>query len=145
MSLQRDILRQILDLVKHLDLQNNQKCKLSPLQLRTLTYVQEKECTKPTEIANEFNITPATVTAQIDKLVEKGWLKRCTCDNDRRAINITLTQKSKKELEAIIESTVSKYNWIFEALTDKEQKQLLNLFIKIHEYAHNKKKGVKNE
>lgn len=145
MSLQRDILRQILDVVKHLDLNNNKTHQLSPFQIRTLTYIQERECTKPTDIAKEFNITPATVTAQIDKLVKQGWLKRCICDSDRRAINITLTQKSKNELKLIIESTISKYSWIFKALTVKEQKELLNLFIKIHKYAHMRKTGGRNE
>lgn len=145
MQIQREILRQALDLVKHLDLNSSGECNLSPLQLRTLTFVEEKECVKPTEIANEFNITPATVTAQIDKLVKKGWLERCTCKDDRRVVNISLTEKSKKELQPIVETTVLKYKWIFEALTKDEQKKLLDIFIKIHEYAHIKKKGVKHE
>lgn len=145
MSLNRKILRQALDLVKHLDLNSSNGCSLSPLQLRTLTYVEERECVKPTEIANEFNITPATVTAQIDKLVKKGWLKRCTCKDDRRVVNISLTKKAKKELQPIIDSTVLKYDWIFNALTKDEQKKLLDIFIKIHEYAHSNKKGVKHE
>ena len=63
-----------MDLVKHLDLKMDSECKLSPLQLRTLSYVKEYECVKPTDLAKEFNITPATVTAQIDKLVKRRWL-----------------------------------------------------------------------
>ena len=137
MSLQRDILRQAMDLVKHLDLKMDSECKLSPLQLRTLSYVKEYECVKPTDLAKEFNITPATVTAQIDKLVKRGWLKRDGCKDDRRVVNISLTQRSKNELESVIEKTVDRYNWIFEVLSIEEQKQLLNLFNKIHENAHN--------
>ena len=144
MLLQREILRQAIDLVKHLDLKIDSECKLSPLQLRTLSYVKEFECVKPTDLAKEFNITPATVTAQIDKLVKKGWLKRDGCKDDRRVINISLTQKAKKELEPVIEKTVEKYNWIFEILTKEEQKQLLNIFTKVHENAHNMK-GVNHE
>ena len=144
MSLQREILRQAIDLVKHLDLKIDGECNLSPLQLRTLSYVKEFECVKPTDLAKEFNITPATVTAQIDKLVKKGWLKRDGCKDDRRVINISLTPKAKDELEPVIKKTVEKYDWIFEILTENEQKQLLNIFIKVHENAHDMK-GVKNE
>ena len=139
MSTRREILKQSIDLVKHLNLRTDEECNLSPLQLRTLSYVQKGECVKPTEIAKEFNITPATVTAQIDKLVKKGWIKRASCKDDRRVVNITLTPKAQNELDGVIDKTLEKYDWIFEVLTKEEEEQLLNLFIKIHENAHSRK------
>lgn len=139
MSTRREILKQAIDLVKHLDLRTDEECHLSPLQLRTLSFVKIGECVKPTEIAKEFNITPATVTAQIDKLVKKGWIKRTSCKDDRRVVNITLTQKALKELDGVIDKTLGKYDWIFEVLTKEEEEQLLKLFIKIHENAHSRK------
>ncbi len=139
MSTRREILKQAIDLVKHLNLRADEKCNLSPIQLRTLSYVKKGECVKPTQIAKEFNITPATVTAQIDKLVKKGWINRTSCKNDRRVVNITLTPKAEKELDRAIDKTLEKYDWIFEALSKEEEQQLLNLFIKIHENAHSRK------
>jgi len=130
---------QAIDLVKHLDLRTDKECNLSPSQLRTLLYIKKGECVKPTQIAKEFNITPATVTAQIDKLVKKGWIKRTSCKNDRRVVNITLTPKAETELKEVIDKTLGKYEWIFEVLSKEEEQQLLNLFIKIHENAHSRK------
>jgi len=134
--LEKQIIQNTLDFIKNIELRSYKKGELSPLQLRTLVFIKDKGCVKSSELAKQFNVTPATITAQIDKLVSNGWLERCDDGNDRRVINITLTKMADKEVDALVDKTVKKYDWVFKSLTKEEQKQFLNLVIKINQNAH---------
>ncbi len=136
MPLEKQIIQNTLDFIKNIELRSYKKGELSPLQLRTLVFIKDKGCVKSSELAKQFNVTPATITAQIDKLVSNGWLERCDDGNDRRVINITLTKMADKEVDALVDKTVKKYDWVFKSLTKEEQKQFLNLVIKINQNAH---------
>jgi DNA-binding MarR family transcriptional regulator len=130
MTTKRLITRNILDIVKSIDFSPTEE-NLSPLQIDTLLYIQRKGCVKGTEIAKEFKVTPATITIQIDRLAKNGWVERCFDTKDKRATNITVTKKTENELENIIEEIMHRYDWIFEALTLKEQKNLLKMLEKV--------------
>ena len=139
MPLQKQIIQNTLDLIKNIELRSYRKGELSPLQIRTIVFVKDKRCVKSSDLARQFNVTPATITAQIDKLVSNGWLERCDDGDDRRVINITLTEKAKKEVDKLVDQTVKRYDWIFKSLTKEEQKIFLNLVIKINQNAHKSK------
>lgn len=136
MPLQRQLIQNTLDFIKNIEFKSHKKGELSPLQLRTLVYIKDKGCVKSSDLAKKFGVTPATITAQIDKLVGSGWLERCDDGNDRRVINITLTPKAKDEIDTMVEKTIQKYDWVFQSLTKQEQQQFLNLVIKINQNAH---------
>ena len=135
MPLEKQIIQNTLDLIKNIELRTYRKGELSPLQIRTMVFIKDKGCVKSSELARQFNVTPATITAQIDKLVNNGWLERCDDGNDRRVINITLTTKAQEEVDALVEKTIKKYNWVFQSLTKEEQEQFLSLVIKINQNA----------
>lgn len=130
MTSKRLITRDILDIVKAIDLSPTEE-NLSPLQLETLLFIKRKGCVKATEIAKEFNVTPATITVQIDRLERNGWVERCFDTFDKRTTNITCTEKCEKELEEIIEVMLNRYDWIFESLTKEELKTLQNILRKV--------------
>jgi DNA-binding MarR family transcriptional regulator len=102
------------------------------IQIRTLIYVHENKIVKPTEIAKNFRITPASVTSQIDKLVEDGWLERVRNEDDKRVIEVKLTEKGKRELPNEIEKLHQSCEWIFKSLDQQEQKKLLELVRKVN-------------
>jgi len=133
--IQKQIVQNTLDLIKNVELRSYRKGELSPLQIRTMVFIKDKGCVKSSELARQFNVTPATITAQIDKLVNNGWLERCDDGDDRRVINITLTKKAQEEVDELVEKTIKKYNWVFQSLTKEEQKQFLSLVIKINQNA----------
>lgn len=135
MPLQKQIIQNTLDFIKNIELRTYKKGELSPLQLRTLVFIRDKGCVKSSDLAKQFNVTPATITAQIDKLVANGWLERCDDGNDRRVINITLTKKSQKEVDTLVDQTIKRYDWVFNSLTKEEQQIFLNLVIKINQNA----------
>lgn len=136
MPLQKQIIQNTFDLIKNIELKSYRKGELSPLQVRTLVFIQDKGCVKSSDLAKQFNVTPATITAQIDKLVRNGWLDRCDDGNDRRVINITLTEKADKEVDKLVDQTIKRYEWIFKSLSKDEQKTFLNLVVKINQNAH---------
>jgi len=135
MEFQREIARQTIDFIRNFDINERNSIGLSPLQLRVLSFVQERVCVKATDIAQQFNITPATVTTQIDNLEKTKWLRRCSNGNDRRVVNIKLTAKAKRELDTVVKETLSNYDWLFSPLNKEEQKILLSLFKKINSNA----------
>ena len=132
MDFQRQLARQTIDFIRYIDINERNGVGLSPLQMRVLSFVQEKGCVKATDIAQQFNVTPATVTAQIDNLEGSKWLRRCSDGKDRRVVNIRLTAKAKRELDKVVKESIDKYSWLFSTLTREEQETLLNLLLKVN-------------
>ena len=106
--------------------------ELTMIQLRTVIFVERKGIVKPTEIAKKFSITPASVTSQIDKLVEQGWLERKYNQDDKRVIEVVLTQKGKSRLAEMKKELVDNCNWIFKTLDKQEQETLFDLVSRLN-------------
>lgn len=78
-------------------------------QFSTLQYIlNHKKCTS-TEIANAFGIGKSAVTAQINRLFDKGLIERNRDEKDRRNVYLDVTAKGKelihyteKELFAVL-------------------------------------------
>jgi DNA-binding MarR family transcriptional regulator len=49
-----------------------------------------------TEFAKEINLTKPTVTVLVDKLVNKGYIKRIKSDKDRRSMHLHIDEKGGK-------------------------------------------------
>ncbi|MCI5762152.1 MAG: MarR family transcriptional regulator [Ligilactobacillus agilis] len=47
------------------------------------------------EVAKELHLTPGTLTAMVDRLVRKGYVKRLRSEDDRRVIRLGLTKKGQ--------------------------------------------------
>ena len=121
-----EIIKEVFDLGRHISSKDTNN-RLTVIQLRTVMFVSKEGLAKPTKIAKEFAITPASVTSQIDNLVKEGWLKRKYNRDDKRVIEIELTEKGREELPREIKKLEDSCSTLFEALTDQEQKQLLEL------------------
>ncbi len=48
------------------------------------------------ELAKELKLTRPTVTVMVDKLVEKGYVKRIKSDNDRRSMHLHIDNKGTR-------------------------------------------------
>jgi len=49
-----------------------------------------------TELAKELNLTKPTVTVLVDKLTEKGYIRRVKSDDDRRVMHLHIDKKGAK-------------------------------------------------
>lgn len=75
------------------------KDKISPEittdQFPTLQYIASHENCTSTEIAITFGIGKSAVTAQINRMFEKGFLSRTRDSNDRRIVYLRATDAGK--------------------------------------------------
>lgn len=60
-------------------------------QFTTLQYIRKNQPCTSTEIAQKFGVGKSAVTAQINKLFDKGCIERNRDPNDRRIVYLTVT------------------------------------------------------
>ena len=125
-----EIISEIFDLARSIN-SNQLDTTLTMIQLRTVMYISKNGTVKPTEIAKNFNITPASVTSQIDTLVGIGLIERVFNQDDKRVIEVTLTKQGKDLLPKEIKKLNESSSWIFKSLTEKDESQLLEILRKI--------------
>lgn len=75
------------------------KDSISPLQVHVIMIINEKKSINMKDLANEMMISKPQLTPIIDKLMKKAYLVRESSQEDRRIINISLTQLGKDILK----------------------------------------------
>jgi DNA-binding MarR family transcriptional regulator len=131
-----DMIKEVFDLARYIS-SSQPDGRLTLIQLRTVMFVAEHGTVKPTEIAKNFAITPASVTSQIDNLVKEGWLERRYNQDDKRVIEVTITDRGKKELPKEIEKLEENCGWLFNTVSTEEAKQITMLVKKANKAAIN--------
>lgn len=71
---------------------------LTGSQLWAIKTIAEADPIKPSELARRMYLHPATVVGLIDRLVKKGLVTRDRSDQDRRVVEISLSEAGKKLL-----------------------------------------------
>ena len=67
------------------------------------------------------------VTRLLDKLVEKGLIKRTVCSDNRRKVDVMITPKGQKFLDKVQADMAEVKSGIKKRLSDKEARQLSSL------------------
>ncbi|MEH6993216.1 MarR family transcriptional regulator [Neobacillus drentensis] len=83
------------------------------------------------QIGNRILITSGSMTYVIDKLEQKGVIKRNDCREDRRVIHITLTAEGMEMMENIMPKYQEMVDSFFWDLTDDESQLLVNSLKKV--------------
>ncbi|MCJ7874387.1 MarR family transcriptional regulator [Marinovum sp. 2_MG-2023] len=99
---------------------------LTPTQLRVLQIVAEKSSTTPKTLANQMGVSQATVTALVDKLVQRALVERIPSEQDRRQINVVATAQGHERLADAPDALQQRYVQAFSRLADWEQAQLVS-------------------
>jgi DNA-binding MarR family transcriptional regulator len=102
-------------------------------QIDTLLVLVKHKNINITEIANQMNVSPPSVSALTDKLIKKGLIKRTYNQLDRRVVTVNLTESGEllannlqKKQENIITS-------IEDVLTKEEIHNFNNLLNKMND------------
>ena len=77
------------------------KTNLNPGSLYVLGVLSKYEMLSMSEIGCKLSMPKPHVTAQVDKLIAEGMVERLFDPNDRRIINIKLTEKGKEDFKSI--------------------------------------------
>ncbi|MDO4581293.1 MAG: MarR family transcriptional regulator [Bacillota bacterium] len=103
-----------------------QPLDITPVQYGILIYLITENGCLSSDIAKEFGLESSTVTGIIDRLEQKGLLKRKAKPNDRRANSIEITPKTLNIFDDMVAAS-ERGNEIIEQKLGKED------FIKLKE------------
>jgi len=100
------------------------KTNLNPGSLYVLGLISRHEYLSMTEIGCKLSMPKPHVTAHIDKLIAEGMVVRLLDANDRRIVNIAITDKGKEDLKQIKQEVSIEIRQKLDSL-DEERLQLL--------------------
>lgn len=111
------------------------ECKvnsLSPLQIQIIIFVlfhSEEQCTV-SYLAQEFNMTKATISDSVKVLLKKGLIKKANNENDSRSYVISLTVEGKK-VAGKVSSFANAVEKPIGQLTTEQKEVMLNGLLKL--------------
>lgn len=79
----------------------------------------------------------SNTTRLIDKLIQKGFVKRNICENNRRKIEVYITNSGLHLLKSIDDRLDNKESFILENLNIEEKKELIRILSKIKTTQYN--------
>jgi DNA-binding MarR family transcriptional regulator len=84
-----------------------------------------------TQLAQFVLVTPASITNRVDRLEERGLVKRQAVPGDRRRWLVELTPTGQELIDEIIPQYLENERQLLSVLDDKEQEQLYFLLLKL--------------
>jgi DNA-binding MarR family transcriptional regulator len=107
---------------------------VSPEQAGVLFIIQAlQDRATPSEIARSIMRQPHTVSALIERMAEKGFVKKDHDLDKKNLVRVSLTEKGKKVYE--YSTKRGPIHKIMEVLSDEEKAQLRDLLGKLHSKA----------
>ena len=104
-------------------------------QMGILIYIQVAECknieANQVDSEIEFNLKNPTVTGIINRLEEKGYIKRVRSDKDKRYNKLELTESGREILNKGKRKAQENEEKLLKILTDDEIKELKRILTKI--------------
>lgn len=80
------------------------------------------------ELQQRLGIQPGSMSEILNKIEEKGWIRRVRNEEDARKVDISLTEEGKAQAAAEQKNDTAE---LFQALTSEEQEQLKSLMTKL--------------
>lgn len=75
---------------------------LTPVQFAALDAIHANPATDQARVAEMIAYDRATIGGVIDRLEQKGWIRRVVSERDRRARELSLTAKGRRVLAALL-------------------------------------------
>ncbi len=109
------------------------KPQLTTSQVVTLMRIYEKGTTRIGALSREMRVSAPTITGVIDRLVRDGYLKRTHDKEDRRAVNVELTNRGKGIVGEVLSEIKERWYRILIHLTKEERENYLRILKRIVE------------
>lgn len=125
---------QYLDELKFLffpDKWGNNLLDYSKNELLAITFIYRKENVNMSEIAEYINAPLNTVTGVINRLEKKRIVERKRDANDKRVVNICLSDEGKDIYETEKKEIVDFVKKVYNALTDEEKSTVMGVTMKV--------------
>jgi DNA-binding MarR family transcriptional regulator len=125
-GLHRRLNREMDETLKNFDL-NKGEWKV----LGALWRVGEPHRVSPGELAKVEELSSGAMTNRLDQLEEAGLVRRLPDPDDRRAIQVELTEKGRETWETAVAAQAEKEAAFASALNEREKEQLTRLLRKL--------------
>lgn len=122
----------------HMQLMSKACIEITPDQGRLLFHIKEQKMSQK-ELAEKLQITEATLSVRIKRLVEAGLVERIKDSKDRRVYRIVLSEKGES-LTNDMKNAIERYKkMISKDITLDEYETILHV---IHKLQRNLKEGI---
>jgi MarR family transcriptional regulator, 2-MHQ and catechol-resistance regulon repressor len=111
------------------DEMSKNKLSITEFSVLEVLFYQGKQTIQ--QIGTRILISSGSMTYVIDKLEQKGIIKRNDCKEDRRVIHITLTPEGMDMMENIMPKYQDMVDSFFEDLTEDESELMIHYFNKV--------------
>jgi DNA-binding MarR family transcriptional regulator len=136
--------KQLRQLIKHFDLlahrlmlerplTSGSEVEISRQETRVVIVLGRTGLTTMSELARILNLALSTATNTIDKLVAKELVERSRVDEDRRIVQIGLSEKGERLYQSFLEYQLAMGRSMLEALSPGEREIFLELMAKMTE------------
>lgn len=100
---------------------------LTPVQFAALDAIRAHPATDQARVAEMIAYDRATIGGVIDRLQQKGWVRRVVSERDRRARELSLTRDGERVLAALLPIVRELQGDILQPLSDTERARFLKL------------------
>ncbi len=118
------------------------KFEISKGQPKILNYLAENDGSIQREIAKNCNIEPATVTSILATMEKSGFIERKLNEEDRRIINVYLTEKGKETQRNCQDVICEIEKECFAGFSDEEKEQAKVLFERMYNNLNREDKNI---
>ncbi len=105
--------------------------ELSAQQMNMILMVRVRETVSVSELAGLLGVSPPSVSAMVDRLVERGLLTRATCETDRRKVEIRVAPQAIADIAHVEEIILDSFVELVEMLGPETAQQWCDVLQKI--------------
>ncbi|GHO94657.1 hypothetical protein KSF_047050 [Reticulibacter mediterranei] len=98
---------------------------ISPSQAHALQVLGTQEKTPQSLLAQQLNLEKSTISRLITQLVEREWVQRTINAENRREVNLTLTDAGKVVLDDLLMAGAAKYHRLWTRLPQDKKSQII--------------------
>lgn len=110
---------------------------LSAAEFSVLELLYHKGKTPLQPIGDKILVTSGSITYTVDKLEQKGYLKRVVCPEDRRVTHAEITPSGKELFDTIFPAHAETVEMLMDGLTAEEKQIAIMLLKKLGHFAQN--------
>jgi DNA-binding MarR family transcriptional regulator len=85
----------------------------------------------PSVLAEKAGVTRATMTGLLDSLERTGLIERIPHDEDRRMLNVRLTEKGQQRLDEVMPDYYSRVSLVMKELSENDRNLLMEMLQKV--------------
>jgi MarR family transcriptional regulator, temperature-dependent positive regulator of motility len=100
---------------------------LTPIQFAALDAISSQPGTDQATVAEMIAYDRATIGGVIERLEQKGWVRRVVSERDRRARELSLTPEGQRILKALVPVVRGLQDEILLSLNDADRARFLKL------------------